>query len=215
MICAHFSGLTLYFYLFTFSLAAASLLTACGYQFRVEGPGPTIGGTSAEQAQALANAPSLSIVNFENLSFEPNLELKYTTYVRNEFAAGSGARVVSGSAPTDLVLKARILGVILPTLAFSITETLESRVTVFVQAFVENTRTKQQIWNHFATASSEFFVTRDLQFNRVLETRALEQAGQFIAQDLAARFQNHLEIYGLAAAPAAPMPAGPIEQPLR
>lgn len=32
------------------------------------------------------------------------------------------------------------------------------------------------------------FLTQDLQFNRVLQNRALEQAGRFIAEDLASRF---------------------------
>jgi len=41
--------------------------------------------------------------------------------------------------------------------------------------------------------ASEFYVTSDLQFNRVLQNRALEQAGRFIAEDLAARFLLQLE----------------------
>ncbi len=189
----------------------ALVLASCGYQFRVEGAGPTIGGKSAAEAQAQANAPTLSVVNFDNRSFEPNLEVKYTKYTRHEFAAGSGARVVTGSEPTDLTLKGQIMSVIIPSLTFSIDQTLESRVTVLVAASVEENRTKKVIWNQLLTASSEFFVTRDLQFNRVLQNRALEQAGQFIAQDLAARFQNHLDQYGTAAAPgAAPLPVIPV-----
>ena len=183
------------------SVITVATLSSCGYQFRVEGAGPTIGGMTAAQAQALANAPSMAIINFENKSFEPNLEMKYTNYTRHEFAAGSGARVVTGNEPADLVLKGQIVSVILPTLTFSIDQTLESRVTVLVRAFVEDSRTKKLLCSQMVTASSEFFVTRDLQFNRVLQTRALEQAGQLVAQDLAARFQNHLDLYGTAAAP--------------
>jgi hypothetical protein len=36
-------------------------------------------------------------------------------------------------------------------------------------------------------------VTPDLQFNRALQNRALEQAGRFIAEDLASRFLLQLE----------------------
>jgi|SRR5579884_1293301 len=183
-------------------LSAAIFLTACGYQFQVEGPGPTIGG--AKTFEAAPDAPTLAVSIFQNRSIEPNLELKYTNYARREFVNGSGTRVVTGSEPSDLVLKAQIIAVLVPTLTFEIGQnarTLESRVTVFVQAQVEKTKTGEVIWNQFLTASSEFFVTNDLQFNRVLQTRALEQAGMFIAQDMATRFLNHLENFGLAAGP--------------
>lgn len=207
-------ALSSYFYLclLTFYLAVG-MLTGCGYQFRVHGPGPTIGGTSEAQAKAQANAPTMSIPNFDNKSFEPNLELKYTNYARHEFAAGSGARIVTGSEPSDLVFKGQIVTVIVPTLAFTIepiSQTLESRVTVMVRASVEDVRAKKVIWNQLVTASSEYFLTNDLQFNRILQDRALEQAGQLIVQDLAARFQSHLDTYGMGVAPdTAPVPRLP------
>ena len=37
------------------------------------------------------------------------------------------------------------------------------------------------------------FLTQDLQFNRVLQNRALEQAGRFVAEDLASRFLLFLD----------------------
>jgi hypothetical protein len=55
-----------------------------------------------------------------------------------------------------------------------------------------------------AKGFSEFFVTPDLQFNRVLQNRALEQAGRFIAEDLASRFLLQLESGQLAKPPAQP-----------
>ena len=187
-------------------LAYCLLLAGCGYQFQVEGQGPTIGAATAQIRDGKA-APKLAIHIFENRSFEPNIELKYTDYSRKEFAAGSGARVVSASESPDLVLKGQILSVVLPTLVFSITEgTQESRATVTVRATVEDTRTGKVVWTQNATASSEFFVTNDLQFNRVLQTRATEQAGHLIAEDLAVRFLNFLETRGTGAA-APPGPA--------
>ncbi|WP_447978483.1 LPS assembly lipoprotein LptE [Candidatus Nitrospira bockiana] len=189
---------------------AAGLVAGCGYQFQVEGPGPTIGGGAAEPI-IKPGAPTLTIENFINRSLEPNLELKYTAYAFREFSNGSGARVVTGNEPSDLVLKGSIVSVIVPTLTFDISRTVESRVTVFVQATVEKTKTKEVIWSQLATASSEYFVTNDLQFNRVLQARALEQAGRFIVQDLATRFLTHLETYGLKPAPAAPAGSVPPE----
>lgn len=168
------------------------LLTACGYQFRLEGAGPVIGGPSSAVSKGEAG-PRLAVLNFENKTFEPNLELKYTTYTRREFAAGSGALVVNDSEPADLVLKGQILSVVLPSLTFSQTITAESRVTVTVRAVVEDARTRKMLWEQKATASSEFFITNDLQFNRVLQTRALEQAGRLIAEDLATRFLLFLD----------------------
>ncbi len=183
-----------------------SLLVGCGYQFRVDGQGPTIGGASVTHVAPAPTGPQprLSIPNFENKAFEPNLELKYSAYARREFAAGSGARVVNVSEPTDYILKGAITSVVLPTLAFSITEgTQETRVTVTVKANVEEAGSGKVIWSQAATASSEFFVTNDLQFNRVLQARALEQAGRLIAEDLATRFLAFLDAKraGLIVAP--------------
>lgn len=184
---------------FAFLILELVSMSACGYQFRVAGQGPTIGGGAPTKPRA--DAPTLAIINFQNRSGEPNLETKYAEYTRQEFATGSGTQVITGSGPSDLVLKGQIISVIIPTIAFTLQQTLESRVTVYVQASIENTKTHQTIFAQILTASSEFFVTRDLQFNRVLQTRALEQAGQFIAQDLASRFLNHLDNYGMAPPP--------------
>jgi hypothetical protein len=63
---------------------------------------------------------------------------------------------------------------------------------------LEETRTQRLVWTQAAKGSSEFYVTSDLQFNRVLQNRALEQAGRFIAEDLASRFLLQLESGQLA-----------------
>ncbi|MDE3051693.1 MAG: hypothetical protein KGJ48_17540, partial [Nitrospirota bacterium] len=87
--------------------------------------------------------------------------------------------------------------------SFSQTTTLESRAEVLVIVKVEETRTKRLVWAQTAKGASEFYVTPDLQFNRVLQNRALEQAGRFIAEDLASRFLLQLES-GQLAKPTAP-----------
>jgi hypothetical protein len=167
------------------------LLVGCGYQFRVEGSGPTIGGTPV--ATSSEPPPRLVIYTLENRSFEPNLETRYTNYIRHEFASGSGAQVVPDSDAADLILTGQIISVIVPTLSFTQTTTLESRTEVLVTVKVEETRTKKVVWTKTAKGSSEFFVTQDLQFNRALQNRALEQAGRFIAEDLASNFLLQLE----------------------
>lgn len=154
----------------------------------------------------------MAIQTFENRSSEPNLEVKYTSYARQEFASGSGAEIVPEFGPADVVLKGQILSVIIPTLSFTIEKQLESRVTVRVRAAVEDARTKKLLWVQVATATSEFFITEDLQFNRVLQIRALEQAGQMAAQDLATQFLNHLETYGMAPAPDAATGGGAFQK---
>jgi outer membrane lipopolysaccharide assembly protein LptE/RlpB len=186
--------------LFILHVAFAAVLAGCGYQFRVEGAGPTLGGSSASKTAA----PRLRIVDFENLTFEPNIELRYTTYARREFSSASGARVVASGEPADLILKAKINSVALPTINFSLQGTFEGRVTVNVSATVEDAKTGKKIWNQNVAASSEFFMTDDLQFNRVLQTRAVEQAGRLIAADLAMRFQNFMDLRDKTAAAPAP-----------
>lgn len=177
------------------------LLGACGYQFRVEGAGPTIGGAAAVPSST-SPPPRLVVRTLENRTFEPNLETRYTNYLRHEFSSGSGAQIVPESEAADLVLSGQILSVILPTLSFSQTTTLESRAEVVVIVKVEETRTQRVVWAQVAKGASEFYVTPDLQFNRVLQNRALEQAGRFIAEDLASRFLLQLESGGLTKPPA-------------
>ncbi|MDH4087080.1 MAG: LPS assembly lipoprotein LptE [Nitrospira sp.] len=183
-------------------LTVMTLLTACGYQFRVEGAGPTIGGASATASQE--PPPRLIIRTLINGSFEPNLETRYTNYLREEFSAGSGAQVVSDSEAADLVLSGQILSVIVPTLSFSSTATLESRTEVVVLARVEDARSRKVVWSQVVKGASEFFITPDLQFNRALQNRAVEQAGRIVAADLAARFLLQLEMGALTKQASAP-----------
>jgi len=184
------------------SALIASTLASCGYQFRVEGAGPTIGGASATASQE--PPPRLIIRTLVNGSFEPNLETRYTNYLREEFSAGSGAQVVSDSEAADLVLTGQILSVIVPTLSFSSTATLESRTEVVVLARVEDARSRKVVWSQVVKGASEFFITPDLQFNRALQNRAVEQAGRIVAADLAARFLLQLEMGALTKQASAP-----------
>lgn len=171
------------------------ITSSCGYQFRVEGAGPTIGETpaGATKAKTQGPAPRLVVLNFQNKTFEPNLELKFTNYTRHEFSAGGGVQIVTSRGAADFVLKGEIVNVVMPSLSFTQSDTFESRVVVTVRAVVEDTRNGKVVWDQKATATSEFFISNDLQFNRVLQTRALEQTGRLIAEDLATRFLNHLE----------------------
>ncbi|HKY72168.1 MAG TPA: LPS assembly lipoprotein LptE [Nitrospira sp.] len=187
------------------SLVCCLVATGCGYQFRVEGAGPTIGGTAAEPSTV--PPPRVSIRTLRNATFEPNLETRYTNYLRHEFSSGSGAQVVQEGEAADLVLSGDILSVIVPTLSFTQTTTLESRAEVVVAIRVEETRTKRLVWSYMAKGQSEFYITPDLQFNRVLQNRALEQAGRYIAEDLASRFLMQLES-GRLSKPVSNAPAG-------
>ena len=173
-------------------LACLALSAGCGYQFRVEGTGPTIGGPTATSSSA-SPPPRLIVQTLENKTFEPNLETRYTNYLRQEFSSSSGAQIVPDSDAADLVLSGQILSVVLPTLSFTRTTTLESRTEVVVMVKVEEAKTKRVVWTQMAKGASEFYVTTDLNFNRALQNRALEQAGRFIAEDLAARFLLQLE----------------------
>jgi hypothetical protein len=194
-------GLTCYGCLVIVYLALSLSLSACGYQFRVEGAGPTIGRADSASSST-SPPPRLVVRTLENRSFEPNLETRYTNYLRHEFSSGSGAQIVPESEAADLVLSGQILSVTLPTLSFTQTTTLESRAEVVVIVRVEETRTQRVVWAQVAKGASEFFVTPDLQFNRVLQNRALEQAGRFVAEDLASRFLLQLESGQLAKPPA-------------
>ena len=185
-----------------------ALTSGCGYRFGVEGPGPTIGQSEATVSDE--QAPRLSIVNLINNTFEPNLEIRFTNYLRHEFATGSGAQIVNSQEAADYILKGAIISILIPTLSFSQFQTLESRVEAIVIVQAEDVRKKKVIWAQTSKGSSEFFVTNDLQFNRVLQTRALEQAGRFIATDLSSRFQLYLEEVRAGKTPPVNLPGGQV-----
>ncbi len=169
-------------------------LTGCGYRFSVEGRGPTLGGA---QSIDYDGPPVIMVVPIlENRTFESNLEYKYTEYLKDELVVTSGATLVENIQDADYVMKGAIESVSLPSLTFSQNQTQESRVTVSVKVEVTHRRTGEIVWQQSATGSAEFFVgsssntggsTGGIQFNRVLQDRALEQAGQFVAEDLADR----------------------------
>ena len=177
--------------------------SSCGYQFRVEGAGPVVGGAprAASADKPKGPPPKLAIAPFENHTFEPNIEQKFTTYTRHEFSAGGGVEVVNDKAAADLFLKTQIVTVSTPSLSFNQDATFEQRVMVTVKATVQDLRQGKEVWTQTSIGAGEFFLTNDLQFNRVLQSRALEQAGRQIAEDLATRFLAHLDSSPTKASP--------------
>jgi hypothetical protein len=132
----------------------------------------------------------------KNNSFEPNLEFKYTRYLRQAMQSAGSAEFVDDDGSADFILDGAIVSVTLPSLAFSRTQTQESRVMVTVAVSIKDRKTKKIRWSQTGSGTAEFFVgatsTGDaetgLQFNRVLQDRAIEQAGQLVAADLADLF---------------------------
>jgi hypothetical protein len=169
------------------------LTAGCGYQFNVEGPGQVIGGSAGHVSQA----PPVRLVFpvLKNNSFEPNLEFKYTKYLRQAFQSVGSAEFVD-DASADFVMEGAILSIGISSLAFTRTQTQESRVVVKVLLKVKDRKTGKVRWSQIGMGTAEFFVNatstsdaeRGLQFNRVLQDRAIEQAGQQVAADLADQF---------------------------
>jgi len=153
-----------------------------------------VGGSSGTVSSNKPSGPppKLAIAPFENHTFEPNIEQKFTAYTRHEFSSGGGVEVVNEKVDADLFMKTQIVTVVTPSLSFNQSVTFEQRVIVTVRATVQDLRKGKEIWAQQSIGASEFFLTNDLQFNRVLQSRALEQAGRQIAEDLAARFLAHL-----------------------
>ena len=177
-----------------FVMSLNLLVAGCGYRFSVEGMGPRIGGGAVQASGPLV---PLIIRDFLNRTFHSNLEFKYTKYIRQEFAASSGANVVYEDGQADFVMKGEIVSVTVPTVTFSTTQAREGRVNVVVKVTVEDRSTGRIVWSDTGTGTATFFVNQSsntvtgqdqLQFNQVLQDRALEQAGQNVAEILAADF---------------------------
>ena len=178
-----------------FVLLLLVVLPGCGYQFSVEGPGPRIGG--GPDLQKEGPLVRLVIRDLLNRTFQSNLEFAYTRYIREQFAVSSGAQVVAEDAQADYVMTGEIVSVTIPSLTFSAGQTRERRVNVVVRITVAHRQTGKSLWTETARGAGEFFVNRapdvearqdQIQFNRVLQDRALEQAGQDVAEMLAAAF---------------------------
>ncbi len=174
-------------------LGAILLSGGCGYQFTVDGAGPVIGGGPVSAGPPVR----LALHTLKNNSFEPNLEFKYTSYLRQSLQSTGSATIVDDDLSADFILDGAIVSVTLPSVAFSQTQTQESRVMVRVAVSVRHRKTGKVRWTESTTNSAEFFVgaspstgaaSSGLQFNRVLQDRALEQAGQGVAEDLAGQF---------------------------
>ena len=189
------------------------VLPGCGYRFSVEGPGPRIGGGSAPEQEG----PPVRLVirNLRNRTFQSNLEFVYTRYMREQFAVSSGAQVVADDAQAEYVMTGEIVSVTIPSLTFSAGQTRERRVNVVVRVTVVHRETGRNLWTETATGTGEFFVNRapdvedrqdQIQFNRVLQDRALEQAGQEAVERLAAAFW-HARDQGIFSKSDSPSPS--------
>ena len=194
-----------------FVLTVFMFLPGCGYRFSVEGPGPRIGGDPDRDKEG----PVIRLVirDLLNRTFQSNLEFVYTRYMRQEFAVSSGAKVVTEDAQADYLMTGEIVSVTVPSLTFSAGQTRELRVEVVVRVAVAHRRTGKRLWTETATGTAEFFVNRtpdieanqdQIQFNRVLQDRALEQAGQEVMGMLAAAFWDARDrgVFSQAQAPS-------------
>ena len=203
-----------------FVLMLLVVFPGCGYRFSVEGPGPQFGG--GPESEKTGPAVRLVIRDLRNRTFQSNLEFAYSRYLRQEFAVSSGAQVVAEDAQADYVMTGEIVSVTVPSLTFSAGQTRERRVNVVVRVAVAHRTTGKSLWTETATGTGEFFVNRapdvedrqdQIQFNRVLQDRALEQAGQDVAGTLAAAFW-HARDQGIFSQARVPSPSSsPINNP--
>ena len=121
-------------FLASLTLMTLLVIPGCGYRFGVEGPGPMIGSGEPPPKGPVVK---LAIDPLENRTFEPNLELKYSHYLRQEFRVSSGAEVVDNVKDADFLLNGAIESVSLPSLTFTQNQTQESRVSVQVKVEVK------------------------------------------------------------------------------
>ena len=168
-------------------------MAGCGYQFTVEGSGPVIGGRVGVEGPPVR----LAVHTLKNNTFEPNLEFKYTRYLLKALQSAGSATVVEDDLSADFILNGAIVSVSFPSLAFSKSGTQESRVSVKVAVTVRHRKSGKIRWKGSSQNSASYYVGSSsttsggesgLQFNRVLQDRALEQAGRGAAADLADRF---------------------------
>lgn len=173
---------------------AALVLVAGG------GCGYTTVATPAE------HAPSIAVPLFENRTFEPLLDVRVTERVKSRLVATGPWRLVNRPGTADLVVRGVVTALGVTPVSFDRSHrVLEQRVTITAQITAD--RRNQAAGPAFqgtVTGTSEYSEVGDTLQIRAAKNRAIEEAGDLLAQDVIARL---LSLERLES------PSGPTDRP--
>lgn len=184
------------------ALAALALIvlaaTGCGY--------------TAVSAPPVGEVQTVAVPLFNNRTFEPLLEARLTERVKSRLVSTGPWRLVNRPGAADLVIVGTVTGFGVTAVSFDATHSaLEERVTITVDVTAERRGrpTGAPVFRRTLTGTAEYTELGDSLRTRAAKNRAIEEAGDFLAQDLIARLidaERH-------APPPAPEPVGAADRP--
>lgn len=157
-------------------LAVASALVGCGYAM--------VGGE--------ATTINVAVPLFENRTFEPFLEARITERVKSRLVATGPWRLVNRPGRAHLVIRGAVSGFGTSPVSFDAAHhALEQRVTVTAEVSAVRTGSPEvPVWQGTLSGSADYTELGDSLETRAAKNRAIEEAGDALAQDLVARLTS-------------------------
>ncbi|GAB4339326.1 MAG: hypothetical protein Kow0099_14260 [Candidatus Abyssubacteria bacterium] len=135
--------------------AVATLLVAACFFVAVSGCGYTVATTHLSEEYRTIAVPA-----FENRSFEPELQIRVTNQLIREIETDGRLRVVDDPASADLVLVGVITDFDAHAISFTVNdEVAQFRIMIVVDARIEDTRTKEVVWQRSGVTGADFYQT--------------------------------------------------------
>lgn len=137
--------------------------------------------------------PTIAVPLFENRTFEPLLDVRVTERVKSRLVAAGPWRLVNRPGTADLVVRGVVTALGVTPVSFDRSNrVLEQRVTITAQITTDR-RSQAAAGPPFqgtVTGTSEYSEIGDTLQIRAAKNRAIEDAGDLLAQDLIARLLN-------------------------
>jgi len=141
-------------------------------------------------ATPTGHAPSIAVPLFENRTFEPLLDVRITERVKSRLVATGPWRLVNRPGTADLVVRGVVTALGVTPVSFDRSNrVLEQRVTITAQITADrrDQAAAGPAFQGTVTGTSEYSEVGDTLQIRAAKNRAIEEAGDLLAQDLVAR----------------------------
>jgi hypothetical protein len=184
------------------ALAALALMS-------MTGPGC---GYSAVSTPPVGEVRTVAVPLFDNRTFEPLLEARLTERVKARLVSTGPWRLVNRPGAADLVIVGTVTGFGVTPVSFDETHSaLEQRVTITVEVTAERRGREAgaPAFRRTLTGTAEYAELGDTLRTRAAKNRAIEEAGDLLAQDLLARLIDAER----RPPPPAPEPVGEADRP--
>ena len=169
-------------------------------------------GYTAVSAPPVVEVRTVAVPLFDNRTFEPLLEARLTERVKARLVSTGPWRLVNRPGVADLVIVGTVTGFGVTPVSFDETHSaLEQRVTITVEVMAERRgrAAGAPAFRRTLTGTAEYAELGDTLRTRAAKNRAIEEAGDLLAQDLLARLIDAER----RAPPPAPEPVGEADRP--